>query len=105
MKPREGLGVSPGRTAGPVYRMAPPPTLPAAVPEVTDPAAEAERATGALRFVSEQLAALSSTSDGTAAEVLDAASMMAADPTLAASVAERVKSGRPAPWAVTEALA
>lgn len=100
-----GLGVSPGRTAGPVYRMAPPPSLPAEVPAVTDPAAEADRAAAALRFVSELLTELAASADKTAAEVLDAESLMAADPTLASAVAERVKQGLPAAWAVTEAIA
>src|SRR6266545_1454035 len=100
-----GLGVSPGRTAGPVYRMALPPTLPDEVPAVTDPAEEAERAAEALGFVSDVLAGLARGSGKTAAEVLDAESLMAADPTLASAVAERVKRGRPAVWAVTEAIA
>jgi phosphoenolpyruvate-protein phosphotransferase (PTS system enzyme I) len=100
-----GLGVSAGRTAGPVYRMALPPTLPAEVPAVTDPVGEAERAAEALRFVSEVLAGLAKGAGKTAAEVLDAESLMAADPTLASAVADRVKQGRPAAWAVTEAIA
>jgi phosphotransferase system enzyme I (PtsI) len=102
---RTGLGVSPGRAAGPVYRMTPPPALPAEVPEVADPAAEAERAAGALAFVAEQLAALAARADKTAADVLDAESLMAADPTLVAAAKERVRRGRPAAWAVSEAIA
>src|SRR2546426_1290238 len=90
-----GLGVSPGRTAGPVYRMARAPRLPEVVPVVTDPAAEADRASGALRFVADVLAGLAAGAEKTAAEVLDAESLMAGDPTLAAAVAERVKRGLP----------
>lgn len=100
-----GLGVSPGRTAGPVYRMAAAPTLPEVVPAVSDPAAEVELANGALRHVSELLRGLAAGAEKTAADVLDAASLMAADPMLAAAVAERVKAGRPAAWAITDAVA
>jgi phosphotransferase system enzyme I (PtsI) len=100
-----GIGVSPGRTAGPVYRMAPPPTLPDKAPAVTDPGGEVERASGALGFVAETLAGLASAATGTAAQVLDAASAMAADPTLRDAVAGRVRQGRPAAWAVADALA
>jgi phosphotransferase system enzyme I (PtsI) len=86
--------------------MAPPPTLPAEVPAVTDLGREVERAAGALGFVATTLAGLAkAATDRTAAEVLDAESSMAADPTLAEAVAERVRRGRPAAWAVSEALA
>jgi phosphotransferase system enzyme I (PtsI) len=100
-----GLGVSPGRTAGPVYRMSPPPTLPSEVPAVADPAAEKDAATAALRFVADELTRLSGQVEGPAADVLDTESMMAVDPTLADGVAGRVDVGRPAAWAVTDAIA
>ncbi|HEV7651900.1 MAG TPA: phosphoenolpyruvate--protein phosphotransferase [Actinophytocola sp.] len=100
-----GLGVSPGRTAGPVYRMAPPPTLPDEVPAVADPAAEKAAAAAALRFVAGELTRLSGQVEGPAADVLDTESMMAVDPTLADAVAGRVAAGRPAAWAVTDAIA
>ena len=100
-----GIGVSPGRTAGPVYRMAAAPKLPDEVPAVADPVAEVERASRALAFVAETLSALAVGAEKTAAEVLDAESLMAADPMLAAAVADRVKQGHPAAWAVTDAVA
>jgi len=100
-----GLGVSPGRTAGPVYRMASAPRLPVDVPVVTDPAAESERASAALTFVAETLRALAATAEKTAAEVLDAESLMAVDPMLAAAVTEHLKQARPAPWAIADAVA
>ncbi|MFL6143028.1 MAG: phosphoenolpyruvate--protein phosphotransferase [Labedaea sp.] len=106
-----GLGVSPGQAAGAAYRMGTAPALPERVPAVTDPAAEADRAGAALTFVAEQLAGLAAVAGAagparkTAAQVLDAASLMAADPTLAAAAAERVRAGRPAAWAVSEVLA
>lgn len=105
MRDLAGLGVSPGRTAGPVYRMAPPPTLPADMPAVARPAAEVEAAAAALRFVAEELSRLSRQVEGAAADVLDTESMMAVDPTLADAVARRVEAGRPAAWAVTDAIA
>lgn len=100
-----GLGVSPGRTAGPMYRMSPPPSLPAEAPAVTDPAAEAEAAAAALRFVADELTRLSGQVEGAAADVLDTESMMAVDPTLADAVSGRVHAGRAAAWAITDAIA
>ncbi|HEX6356513.1 phosphoenolpyruvate--protein phosphotransferase [Actinophytocola sp.] len=97
-----GLGVSPGRTAGPVHAMGSPPRLPAEVP-VAGPD-ERERATAALAFVASSLEELSTTVDGTAAEVLATQAMMAADPTLADAVAARIADGRPAAWAITDAI-
>ncbi|MPZ84553.1 MAG: phosphoenolpyruvate--protein phosphotransferase [Actinophytocola sp.] len=100
-----GLGVSPGRTAGPVYRMSPPPSLPAEPPSVTDSAAEVEAAAAALRFVADELTRLSGQVEGAAADVLDTESMMAVDPTLADAVSRRVDAGRAAAWAITDAIA
>jgi len=98
----QGLGVSPGRTAGPVHSMGSPPVLPSSVPEPG--ADEAQRASAALAFVSASLDELAATVDGAAAEVLATQAMMAADPTLAESVAAKVADGRPAAWAITDAI-
>lgn len=98
-----GLGVSPGRTAGPVHAMGAPPVLPADVP-VPGPD-EAGRATAALAFVSSSLDELAAKLSGPAAEVLATQAMMAADPTLADAVAAKVAAGRPAAWAITDAIA
>lgn len=100
-----GLGVSPGRTAGPVYRMAAPPRLPDTVPAVTDAETEATLATKALGFVADSLRDLASRVDGTAAEVLSTESMMAGDKTLADAVVAKVAAGRPAAWAIADAVA
>lgn len=98
-----GLGVSPGRTAGPVHAMGAPPVLPAEVPE---PAAdEAERAAKALQFVATSLDELAARVTGPAAEVLATQAMMAADMTLAEAVETKVGAGRPAAWAITDAIA
>ena len=98
-----GLGVSPGRTAGPVHAMGAPPVLPADVP-VPGPD-EAERAAKALQFVSTSLDELAAQVTGPAAEVLATQAMMAADMTLADAVAAKVGAGRPAAWAITDAIA
>ena len=100
-----GLGVSAGRAAGPVYRMAGAPRLPESVPAVGDVSAETERATEALRVVGEVLRGLAAEAGKTAAEVLEAEALMAVDPMLIGAVGERVKAGRPAAWAITEAIA
>jgi phosphotransferase system enzyme I (PtsI) len=97
-----GLGVSPGQTAGPVYAMGSPPRLPSEVPSPAPD--EGERAAAALAFVSSSLDELATTVDGTAAEVLATQAMMAADPTLADAVAAKVADGRPAAWAITDAI-
>ncbi|HEX2772538.1 MAG TPA: phosphoenolpyruvate--protein phosphotransferase [Micromonosporaceae bacterium] len=109
-----GIGVSPGTVGGPVARMAPPPALPPPVP-VSDRDAEAARAVAALtavaadldrRAVAAETAAPGGTSRaGTAAEILRAQAMMAADPVLRDAVATHVADGRDAPHAIAEALA
>ncbi|MCT2584298.1 phosphoenolpyruvate--protein phosphotransferase [Actinophytocola gossypii] len=99
-----GLGVSPGRTAGPAFRMAAPPTLPDTVPAVADVEAEKTLATKALTQVSSVLEELAARVDGEAAEVLATEAMMAADKTLADAVAAAVAGGRPAPWAIADAI-
>ncbi|MGB3438035.1 MAG: phosphoenolpyruvate--protein phosphotransferase [Actinophytocola sp.] len=98
-----GLGVSPGRTAGPVHAMGAPPVLPADVP--APGADEAERAEKALRFVATSLDELAARVEGPAAEVLSTQAMMAADMTLAEAVTAKVGAGRPAAWAITDAIA
>jgi phosphotransferase system enzyme I (PtsI) len=97
-----GLGVSPGRTAGPVYSMGSPPVLPAETPQPGPD--EAQRAADALAFVSSSLDELAGSLSGEAAEVLATQAMMAADPTLAGAVAAKVAEGRPAAWAITDAI-
>jgi phosphotransferase system enzyme I (PtsI) len=97
-----GLGVSPGRTAGPVYSMGSPPVLPDEVP--SPGLDEAERASAALAYVSSALDELAAKVSGPAADVLATQAMMAADPTLADAVAAKVADGRPAAWAITDAF-
>ena len=100
-----GLGVSPGSATGPVARLGTPPTLPAVEPTVVDAVAEAARAANALDAVGADLERRAVVVGGDAADVLVAESMMARDPSLATSVADLVRKGRPAAWAVSDALA
>ena len=103
-EPLRGIGVSPGVGAGPVYRLAPPPALPADRPAVEDPVAESTRATEALQRVGDELEERAGAATATAAEVLGAQAMIARDPTLAESVVGKVLDGTPGPWAVDAAL-
>lgn len=102
MPEMQGLGVSPGRTAGPLHAMGSPPVLPSEVPSPGPD--EGARATAAMAFVSSSLDELAGSLSGPAAEVLATQAMMAADPTLADAVAARVADGRPAAWAITDAI-
>ncbi|HEX7744157.1 MAG TPA: phosphoenolpyruvate-utilizing N-terminal domain-containing protein, partial [Micromonosporaceae bacterium] len=103
-----GIGVSPGTVGGPAAKMAPPPALPLAA-EVADPGAEAARAVDALATVAADLErradAASGTRTATAAEILRAQAMMAADPVLRDAVATGVADGQDAPHAIAGALA
>ncbi|EHR51773.1 phosphoenolpyruvate-protein phosphotransferase [Saccharomonospora marina XMU15] len=103
--PLSGLGVGPGRTAGPVFRLAPPPGLPARPPPVVDPEAELTAATRALGAVADELRRLADAAEGPAAEVLRTQAMMAGDPVIADAVAAKVDQARPAAWAISDAVA
>ncbi|GIH70717.1 phosphoenolpyruvate--protein phosphotransferase [Sphaerimonospora thailandensis] len=102
-----GLGVSPGSTAGPVRRMAglirlPDPTV---VPP-DDRAAELEKAEHALRETSDTLTALAAkAAEPTAREILEAQSLIAADPGLRDSVEENTGAGMDAAHAIAAACA
>lgn len=100
-----GLGVSAGSAVGPAARLGTPPELPAVEPAVADTRAEANRAVAALETVGEFLRRRSAAASGEAAEILMAEAMMAGDPALAAKVRDLAGGGRPAAWAVSEALA
>jgi phosphoenolpyruvate-protein phosphotransferase (PTS system enzyme I) len=104
-KDLHGLGVSAGSAAGPVVRLGVPPKLPDVVPAVADTSAEADRAVAALEAVGDFLRRRSAAATGQAADVLAAEAMMACDPALATKVRDLAGGGRPAAWAVSEALA
>ena len=100
-----GVGVGRGIAVGPILRM------PDALPEPDDAThagdAGAEYATtqAALTAVAAELAARGEKAGGAAKDVLDAASMMAQDPTLADDVKARIESGKTGERAVFEAFA
>jgi phosphotransferase system enzyme I (PtsI) len=101
----EGIGVCPGRAAGPVAVMGPRPQLPADRPRVADPEAEAAAATAALALTAEDLErrAAGTTVPG-AAEVLEATAMIARDPSLDEAIRSAIGKGDPAAWAVHQAI-
>ena len=99
-----GIGVSAGRAAGPLARMGTRPQLPPPGP-VTDPAQEAAVARAALEAVAAGLTARAGRSqDRTAASILEAAAMMAADPVLLDDVTERAQAGTDAAHAIDAVL-
>lgn len=99
-----GLGVSPGRAAGPVIRMAPPPALPAPR-TVTDSAVEAAAIARALDTVAAGLRRRAElAADPTTAEILDALAMMADDPMLREEAERRAHDGDDAPHALDAAF-
>ncbi|MET7419795.1 phosphoenolpyruvate--protein phosphotransferase [Dactylosporangium sp. NPDC005555] len=100
-----GIGVSPGRAAGPVHRLAPPPPLPPA-PPVIDIAVERARARTAVAAVVADLTRRADTAaDATAAEVLRAQVLMADDEMLLEAVDAAIDGGAAAPHAFAAALA
>jgi len=100
-----GLGVSPGRTAGPCLRMAGPPALPDTY-VVTDLDAELAAVGKALEAVAEDLRrrAAAAAGDRGASEILDALAMMADDPMLKEEAEQGVRDGLDAPHALDAAF-
>ncbi|HMG63656.1 MAG TPA: PEP-utilizing enzyme, partial [Streptosporangiaceae bacterium] len=99
-----GIGVSAGRTAGPLARMGLRPELPAPVP-VTDTGQEQAVARHALETVAADLTARSQRStDPVATAILEAEAMMAADPVLHDDVADAVAAGTDAAHAIDAVL-
>jgi phosphoenolpyruvate-protein phosphotransferase (PTS system enzyme I) len=96
-----GIGVSPGLAAGPVARMSPPPSLPERR-AVEDPDREVAVAADALRAAESRLRERAEAASGAARDVLEAQSMIAADPTLLDGVTARIKDGTDAPHALRE---
>lgn len=100
-----GIGVCPGRVAGPVARMAPRPRLPADHPEVADSDAEVRASIAALTETAEELERRAAASTmPAAAEVLEATAMIARDPSLEEAVRSAIAKGEPAAWAVDRAI-
>ena len=100
-----GVGVGRGVAVGPILRMPDPLPEPVAGPHAGDPAAEYAHVEKSLAAVAEELAAKGAKAGGEAQAVLEAASMMAQDPTLTADVRVRIDSGTSGERAVFEAFA
>ncbi|MDT0301622.1 phosphoenolpyruvate--protein phosphotransferase [Streptomonospora wellingtoniae] len=102
----KGAGVSPGAGYGPAKRLVR--EIPDPDPDAGhggDPAAEAERAVGAMEETARDLTDRGEAAGGDAAEVLNAQALMARDPALADDVRKRVEEGASAARAVSEAMA
>jgi phosphotransferase system enzyme I (PtsI) len=100
-----GLGASPGQAAGPAIALGPPPELPPER-EVADPRVELaliERATKEVRDELTARAARATT--GSAREVLEAQALLAVDPMMLDTAAERITAGSDAAHALTGAFA
>jgi phosphotransferase system enzyme I (PtsI) len=101
----QGIGVCPGRAAGPVALMGPRPRLPLEYPEVVDVEAEAEAAIAALSATADDLERrAAATAIPGAAEVLEATAMIARDPSLEEAIRSAAAKGEPAAWAVDRAI-
>ena len=100
-----GVGVGRGVAVGPILRMPDPLPEPVAGPHAGDPAAEYAQVEKSLAAVAEELAAKGAKAGGEAQAVLEAASMMAQDPTLTDDVKARIDSGTSGERAVFEAFA
>ncbi|WP_084772335.1 phosphoenolpyruvate--protein phosphotransferase [Nonomuraea candida] len=99
-----GLGVSQGRAAGPVMRLAGPPELPAPR-AVTDPGAEAATVAKALAAVAAELNRRAMAAGGEAAEILEALAMIAEDPVLLEEAERLTGAGHDAAHALDAAFA
>ncbi|WP_432707501.1 phosphoenolpyruvate--protein phosphotransferase [Nocardiopsis ansamitocini] len=100
-----GTPGSPGSAVAPVAVLAAPPALPEQRPEVTDTAAETDRAHAALEQVAVGLETRAAGSGPEAAAVLGAQALMARDPQLGTNIAKEIGEGVPAAWAVHSAVA
>ncbi|GAA2359442.1 phosphoenolpyruvate--protein phosphotransferase [Saccharopolyspora halophila] len=106
MSTLRGVGVSPGRAAGPVLLVRDRLPEPESGPQPVDPASEAARIRPAAEAVGQRLRDRTAATGGEAAALLEVTAAMATDPALL-SAAERAVTERllPAPRAVFEAAA
>jgi len=100
-----GVGVGRGIAVGPILRMPDPLPEPEAGSHDGDAAAEYATVQESLTAVAGELAAKGAKAGGEAQAVLEAASMMAQDPTLSDDVKARIDSGTSGERAVFEAFA
>ncbi|MBC7761928.1 MAG: phosphoenolpyruvate--protein phosphotransferase [Candidatus Saccharibacteria bacterium] len=99
-----GIGVGRGVAVGPILRMPDPLPEPTDSPRSADAEAELATVTSALSTVAAELLARGETAGGAARDVLEAASLMAQDPTLVDDVTARIESGKTGERAVFEAF-
>jgi phosphotransferase system enzyme I (PtsI) len=99
-----GIGVGRGVAVGPILRMPDPLPEPMDEPRTRDSAAELAVVTSALSTVADELLARGQKAGGAARDVLEAASLMAQDPTLVDDVTARIESGKTGERAVFEAF-
>ena len=100
-----GVGVGRGVAVGPVRRMPDPLPEPEQASHAGDATAEFATVTASLEAVAADLEHRGATAGGEAQEVLEAAAMMARDPTLADDVKARIDAGTTGERAVFEAFA
>ncbi len=103
--PLTGAGIGQGVAVGRVLRMSDPLAEPRDEPSTRTPDEERARVTDAVAAVADDLRSRAERVGGTAAEVLEAQSMMAEDSTLADDVSERIGAGKTAERAVFEGFA
>lgn len=99
-----GFGVGTKVAIGPALRMPDPLPVPEDVRGGTDANVERGRALAALSAVSTELGVRAAQAEGSARDVLEAAAMMAGDPTLADALGEKTAVGKTAERAVFEAF-
>ena len=99
-----GVGVGRSVAVGPVIRMPDPLPEPPTSPFVGDASAELDRVQEALTSVAGELRARGERAGGSAQDVLEAAAMMAADPTLVDDVRTRIDAGSTGERAVFDAF-
>ncbi|MGL4340747.1 MAG: putative PEP-binding protein, partial [Rhodoglobus sp.] len=100
-----GVGVGRGVAVGPIMRMPEPLPEPADVRHHGDAAAEYASVQQALAAVAAELVAKAQAAGGEAQAVLEAASMMAQDPTLVDDIQQRIEAGKSGERAVFESFA
>ena len=100
-----GIGVGRGVAVGPVLRMPDPLPEPSDASRTADAAEELARVNLAMSAVAVELLARGEKAGGAARDVLEAASLMAEDPTVVDDVSARIQSGKTGERAVFEAFA
>jgi phosphotransferase system enzyme I (PtsI) len=101
----KGVGVGRGLAVGPILRMPDPLPDPEPGRHAGNADAEYATATAALHAVAAELVVRGAKAGGEAKDVLEAAAMMAGDPSLAEDVKSRIESGTTGERAVYEAFA